>query len=184
LQLQAQEQSAVAVAGHNRRWNSRQLQAGNRRSTSRQLQLQTAKLWLLQKTPQRAGTERAQPPHMNRKSVENLKVYQRAVAGADEIFAITEKPIFDRDTELRQQLRTSSGRIQAHLQEGSAQSTDKHKAHYVAIALGSAKEVKGHLRRALGYGFITQDEYAKHWNVYDEIAAMLSGLKNYLDPND
>src|SRR5437899_12879198 len=97
--------------------------------------------------------------------------------------ATTEKPIFDRDTELRQQLRTSSGRIQAHLQEGSAQTTDKHKAHYVSIALGSAKEVKGHLRRALGYRFISQDEYQTHWDMYDELAAMLTGLRNYLDPN-
>jgi len=121
---------------------------------------------------------------MNAKTVENLKVYQRATAGADEIFAITEKPIFDRDTELRQQLRTSSGRIQAHLQEGSAQTTDKHKARYVSIALGSAKEVKGHLRRALGYRFISEDEYRKYWNVYDEIAAMLAGLRKYLDPDD
>src|SRR5262249_29037433 len=97
-----------------------------------------------------------------RKSVENLKVYQKAVTGADAILAITSKPAFDGDRELRQQLRTASGRIQAHLQEGSAQSTDKHKAHYISIALGSAKEVKGHLRRALGYGFITEDEYGSN----------------------
>jgi len=120
---------------------------------------------------------------MSPKSVENLKVYQQAVAGADAIFAITNRPAFNRDSELRQQLRTASGRIQAHLQEGSAQSTDKHKAHYVSIACGSAKETKGHLRRALGYGFISQDEYQTHWDMYDELAAMLTGLRNYLDPN-
>jgi four helix bundle protein len=76
------------------------------------------------------GTERAQPPDTAHKNA---------------IFVITNKPEFNRDAELRQQLRTSSGRIEAHLQEGSGQSTDKRKAHYVSIALGSAKEVKGHL---------------------------------------
>ena len=70
-------------------------------------------------------------------------------------FAITKRPAFNRDPELRQQLRTSSGRIQT----------------------------KGHLRRALGYGFISQDEYQTHWDMYDEVAAMLTGLRNYLDPN-
>ena len=80
--------------------------------------------------------------------VEKLKVYNKAVAEADEIFAITERPMFRDHVALRDQLRTSSGRIQAHLQEGSAQSTDKHYAHYVGIACGSAKEMKGHLRRA------------------------------------
>ena len=61
---------------------------------------------------------------------------------------------------------------------------DRHHAHYVAIARGSSKEMKGHLRRALGYRFITQQEYQQHWNVFDEIAAMLTGLKNYLETDD
>jgi hypothetical protein len=41
--------------------------------------------------------------------------------------------------------------------------------------------MKGHLRRALGCRLISQEEYQTHWKVYDEIAAMLTGLKNYLD---
>ena len=86
--------------------------------------------------------------------------------------------------ELRNQMRTSSGRIQTHLQEGSGQSTDKHFDHYVSIARGSAKEMKGHLQRALGSKVISREEFNRHWNAYDEIAAMLTGLKNYLDPPD
>ena len=76
---------------------------------------------------------------------------------------------------------SSSGRIQAHLQEGAGQGTDKHYAHYVGIARGSAKEMKGHLRRALGCKFISEAQYDLHWKVYDEIAAMLTGLKQFLD---
>jgi four helix bundle protein len=91
--------------------------------------------------------------------VEDLQVYQKAVAAADAIFALTEKPAFERHLELRRQMRSSSGRIQSHLQEGAGQNTDRHYAHYVAIARGSSKEMKGHLRRALGYRFITQQEY-------------------------
>jgi four helix bundle protein len=82
---------------------------------------------------------------------------------------------------MRRQLRTSSGRIQSHLQEGSGQGSDRHYAHYVGIARGSSKEVKGHLRRALGCRFITDEEYRLHWQRFDEIAAMLSGLKKFLD---
>ncbi len=114
--------------------------------------------------------------------VEDLHVYQKAVAAADSIFAITQRSAFNDEPELRRQMRSASGRIQAHLQEGSAQSTGKHKAHYVCIARGSAKEMKAHLRRALGYGFISSNEYEHYWNVFDEIAAMLTGLKNYFDP--
>ena len=121
---------------------------------------------------------------MSRNRVEDLKVFQNAVVAADAIFALTTAVAFDRHLELRDQLRTSSGRIQSHLQEGSGQSTDTHYAHYVSIARGSAKEVKGHLRRALGSRLISNEQFREHWNTYDEIAAMLTGLKNYLDPPD
>jgi four helix bundle protein len=118
------------------------------------------------------------------RNIEDLKVYEKAVAAADAVFAITSKAAFNADPELRQQLRTSSGRIQAHLQESSGQKTDKHKAHYISIARGSAKETKAHLRRALGYGFISNDEYREFWNRYDELAAMLTGLLKYLERDD
>jgi four helix bundle protein len=121
---------------------------------------------------------------MSRSRVEDLLVYEKAVAAADAIFALTQRPIFNRDPELREQMRSSSGRIQSHLQEGSGQSTDRHYAHYVCIARGSSKEMKGHLRRALGCKFISADEYQAHWDVYDEIAAMLTGLKDYLEGQD
>ncbi len=121
---------------------------------------------------------------MSSNRVEDLLVYEKAVAAADAVFALTERLAFNRDPELRQQMRSSSGRIQSHLQEGSGQSTHRHYAHYVCIARGSSKEMKGHLRRALGYKFISDHEYQIHWNMYDEIAAMLTGLKAYLEDQD
>jgi four helix bundle protein len=124
------------------------------------------------------------PVAMAKSRVEDLQVYPKAVAAADRIFALTEDPAFDQDPELRRQLRSSSGRIQAHLQEGSGQSTDRHFSHYVGIARGSSKEVKGHLRRALGCRLMTAEQYRLHWDRFDEIAAMLTGLKNFLDAQD
>ena len=82
------------------------------------------------------------------------------------------------------QLREAAGRIEPQLLEGSAPSTDRHYAHFVTIARGSAKEVKGHLRRALRYELISPAEYQRHWKVFDEIAAMLTGLKRHLERDD
>jgi four helix bundle protein len=113
--------------------------------------------------------------------VEELKVYEMAVVAADGIFDLTARQCFDEDPELRAQLRRSSGRIQANLQEGSGQGTDRHYAQYVITARGSSKEVKAHLRRALGYRYITEVEYKRYWNLYDEIARMLTGLKKHLE---
>ena len=128
--------------------------------------------------------KRAHVLGMGSNRVEDLQVYHKAAAAADAVFAITEKPVFNRDPELRAQMRSSSGRITSHLQEGSGQSTDRHYAHYVSIARGSSKEMKGHLRRALGYGFLSEEEYATHWQMFDEIAAMLTGLKRHLEADD
>src|SRR6185436_1462743 len=121
---------------------------------------------------------------MSRSPVEKLLVYRKAVAAADAIVDLTDRPAFAVDQELRRQLRSSSGRIQSHLQEGAGQGSDRHYADYVSIARGSSKEVKGHLRRALGCRLITEDEYRVHWSRFDEIAAMLSGLKKFLDAQD
>ena len=44
--------------------------------------------------------------------------------------------------------------------------------------------MKGHLRRALGYRLISAAEYQIHWDVFDELAAMLTGLKSHLDKED
>ena len=44
--------------------------------------------------------------------------------------------------------------------------------------------MKGHLRRALGYRYITDAEYETHWKIFDEIAAMLTGLKRHLGQDD
>ena len=113
--------------------------------------------------------------------VHELRVYKKAVEAADAIFQLTERSIFGRDPELRTQMRKSSGRIQANLEEGDGQTTDKHYGQYVARARGSAKEMKGHLRRAVGYKYITQAEYKEFWETYDAIAGMLSRLKKHLD---
>ena len=61
---------------------------------------------------------------------------------------------------------------------------NRHYAQYVSIGRGSSKEVKGHLRRALGCRLITDEEYRLHWSRFDEIAAMVSGLKKFLDSQD
>jgi hypothetical protein len=44
------------------------------------------------------------------RSVDELVVYQKSVAAADAISAITNRPEFVRDAELRRQLRAASGR--------------------------------------------------------------------------
>ena len=116
--------------------------------------------------------------------VEELLVYQKAQSAAAEIFAITARPEFDDDWELRRQLRAASGRIPSHIAEGFGQKTDRHFAHYLYIARGTSQEIRSHLTLARDRGYITQLECSSKSETYDEIARMLTGLIKHLDKED
>jgi four helix bundle protein len=116
--------------------------------------------------------------------VEELLVYQKAQAATVAISAITNRIEFARDQELRRQLRAASGRIPAHIAEGFGQKTDRHFAHYLYIARGSAKEIRAHLMVATGRRYITEAERLSHWEAYDELARMLTGLIRHLERDD
>ena len=116
--------------------------------------------------------------------LEDLQVFQKAIAAADAITALTDRPEFFRDYDLRDQLRSASGGVPANISEGHGQKTDRHFAHYLYIARGTTKEIRAHLRVARGRGHITESEQATHSAAYDEIAKMLSGLIPHLERED
>jgi four helix bundle protein len=115
------------------------------------------------------------------KCVEDLQVYQKALAAADAISAILHRPGLQNDRELRGQLGESSSRVPSHISEGFEQKSDRHFAHYLYIARGSAKETKTHLRIARGRGHVSGDETDSLCGRYDEIGRMLTGLIQYLE---
>jgi four helix bundle protein len=69
--------------------------------------------------------------------LEDLQVFQKAIAAADEISALTDRPEFARDRDLRYQLRAASGGVPSHISEGHGLKTDRHFAHYLYIARGT-----------------------------------------------
>ena len=60
------------------------------------------------------------------KSLEELQVYQKAMAASAEVSAIIQRPSFNRDPRLRDQLGASSERVASLIAEGFEQSTDRH----------------------------------------------------------
>jgi len=110
-----------------------------------------------------------------------MLVYQKALAVADEVSAILERPDFRKDFKLHEQLSASSSRVPALIAEGYEQKTDRHFAHYLYIARGSAKESKTHLIVATGRKYLSNGESTPLRDRYDEIARMLSGLIDHLE---
>jgi four helix bundle protein len=121
---------------------------------------------------------------MKIRNVEDLLVYQKALAAADAVSALLKQPDFSKDFDLKNQLGNSSSRVPALIAEGYEQKSDRHFAHYLYLAKGSAKESKTHLRVAQGRGYVSTTESARLGGDYDEIKRMLDGLIDHLERDD
>jgi four helix bundle protein len=117
---------------------------------------------------------------MKAKNLDDVLAYRKAVAASDEISAILKRPLFGKDLELKDQLSRSSGRVGPWIAEGFGQNTDRQMADYYARARGSALESIGHLAKALGKEFISQEECGAMSAKYTEISKMLTPWINYL----
>jgi len=116
--------------------------------------------------------------------VENLQVYQKALAVGAEISAIIQRPSFNRDFRLREQLGSSSERVSSLMAEGSEQSTDRHFAEYCYRSKGSAREVRTQLIVAVQRAHLTEAERIPLDKRYEKIGKMLAGLIGYLERED
>jgi four helix bundle protein len=114
------------------------------------------------------------------KSLDELQVYQKALAAAAEISAIIQRSSFQQDYRLRNQLSGSSESVAALISEGFEQSTDRHFAEYCCRSRGSSSETRTHLIAARVARHITESERARVSDLYEEIAKMLSGLIRHL----
>jgi len=121
---------------------------------------------------------------MKAKTLDEVLVYQKAMAAADAVSAILERPIFCNDFDLRKQLTESSESVGPLIAEGFGQTTDRHLAVYLGRARGPSLETQAHLRRALRKRFISQREQADLAARYLEIVKMLTRWRTYLRGTD
>jgi four helix bundle protein len=92
------------------------------------------------------------------RAVEDLLVYQKALAAAHAISALIERPAFRRE-----------------------EKTDRHFAHFLSIARGSSRETLTHLQVALGRRYVTATEIETLVDEYNQICRMLTGLIQHLE---
>jgi four helix bundle protein len=83
---------------------------------------------------------RAPDVGMRAEKLEDLLIYVKALEGIDAVSPLLQRPKMIRDFDLHKQLSESTGKIPGHFGEGFGQGTDRHFAHYLVIARGSALE--------------------------------------------
>ena len=118
------------------------------------------------------------------KKVDELPVYQRAVAFSVAVAPILNRPGVRRDRKLREQIAEALDSIEANIEEGFEQGSDRAFARYLTTSKGSAAEVAGHLKRARRKGYITLAEQEPLVATAEELGKMLGGFIKYLNNCD
>ena len=112
--------------------------------------------------------------------MQELQVWQRAMAFSSEVSAILGRSDLRRDRVLSDQLNASSISIPSNIAEGYAQKTDRAFAQHLYIARGSAAEARTQLEIARNRGYLSAEGFTRLDTLAEEVARMLTGLIRHL----
>ena len=111
---------------------------------------------------------------------EDLVVYQKARALANEVYALTRRAAFAKDPGLVNQIRRAAVSVLSNIAEGFERGSNTEFVQFLYIAKGSCGEVRAQLAIALDQGYLTEAEHGKTSDHCRLVSGMLSGLIDYL----
>jgi len=111
---------------------------------------------------------------------ERLEVWQKALEYADTIYIVTRAFPDDERFGLIRQLRDASISISSNIAEGSSRSSSIEFKRFIEIAYGSLLETVSQLTVAKRQGFIGAQAYQNIYTQAENLAKMLSGLRQNL----
>ncbi len=114
------------------------------------------------------------------KSFEDINAWKESRAFNKEIYNVTNTGDFEKDFDLKRQIRRASVSISSNIAEGFERNTDKEFIHFLYIAKASAGEVRSQLYLALDLGYIEKKEFETLKEQIKNISKMLGGLIKYL----
>ena len=120
------------------------------------------------------------------KKFEDLTIFQMARSLCKEVYAITNKGEFHKDTRLVQQIHAAAGSVMDNIAEGFEREGNKEFINFLYISKGSCGEVRSQIIRASDVGFIDNDTAKRLYNdciaLSKAISAFIKSIKssNYL----
>jgi len=114
------------------------------------------------------------------KQVEEIQVWQKARALCKRIYSITNDGQFARDFGLCDQIRRAGVSVISNIAEGFERGGTREFAQFLAIAKGSAGEMRAQLYVAYDQSYIDQKQFDELINDLDEVSKMINGLSGYL----
>jgi four helix bundle protein len=111
---------------------------------------------------------------------EDLEVWQNARKLVSEVYRISRRAAFSRDTSLRDQIRRAAISSMANVAEGFERGGNREFSQYLAQAKASAGEVRSHLYAALDQSYIEPEEFESLTEMALNVSRMAAGLMRYL----
>ena len=112
---------------------------------------------------------------------EDLTIFQMARDLCKEVYVITKKGEFHKDSRFVQQIRAAAGSIMDNIAEGYERDGNKEFINFLYIAKGSCGEVRSQIIRATDVGFIDKDTatrlYNDSLNLGKSISKFITSLK-------
>jgi four helix bundle protein len=118
------------------------------------------------------------------KSFEDIEVWQLSRIFVKEIYELTNNNYFNKDWDLRNQIRKASVSILSNISEGFERKTTKEFINFLNYAKGSSGEVRSQLYIALDLNYLTETDFKKFYKEILLISKSLSGLIKYLSKKE
>jgi four helix bundle protein len=113
-------------------------------------------------------------------SFEEIEVWQEARELTREIYTISSQGSFSKDFGLRDQIRRASVSIMSNIAEGFERSGRGEFVQFLAMAKGSAGEVRSQIYVAVDQNYINKEAFERLHELTTKISRMITGLMNYL----
>jgi four helix bundle protein len=109
---------------------------------------------------------------------EKLEVWQKAIAFADGVYALTKSFPADERFGLTNQMRRAAVSISSNIAEGASRISKQDFARFIEIATGSVFEVVSQSFIGRNQGFLDEANFQKLYVGAEELGKMLSGLRS------
>ena len=114
-------------------------------------------------------------------SFEEINAWKESSNFNKAIYGLTNKGEFEKDFDLKWQIRRASVSISSNISEGFERNINREFIHFLYISKASAGEVRSQLFLALDLGYLEEKEFILLKEKIENISKMLSGFIKYLD---
>ncbi|MDQ3190399.1 MAG: four helix bundle protein [Bacteroidota bacterium] len=118
---------------------------------------------------------------MTIKKFEDLEIWQIARTLSQQIFKFTRHDNFSKDFALKDQIKRSAGSTMDNIAEGFGRGGNREFIQFLAIANGSACEVKSQLYRALDNNYIKKEEFESAYEEANKLSNKIGSFIQYLN---